>query len=252
MPHNIQRERILRSVREHEHAVDAVEIASEFGLHVTTVRFHLNTLCDAGAVVRTRLKGPGPGRPRTGYEPAEERLDYQTLAEVLAMELGSSAQTRARRARNAGRRWAARMSRGASTDLADTTSDHPLDRAVGRATVAFAKMGFAPEIATATNPPMPSSASSEPTTARERLIRLHACPVRDFARSHPEVVCEIHLGLLAGLLADPASQGGQLESRHPAISGRLEPFVGPELCLARMQEETSDDQTGQGAGAPDL
>jgi len=252
LPHNLQRERILQMVREHDHAIAAAEIASQIGLHVTTVRFHLDALCDAGAVVRTRLNGPGPGRPRTGYVAVKDRLDYQTLAEVLAMELGKSAKTRARRARHAGRRWAARMSPGVSTDHADATSDDALDRAAVRATVAFAEMGFAPELATPTISTTTSSAHSESTSVRERLIRLHACPVRDFARSHPEVVCEIHLGLLAGLLADPAGRGGQRKYRRPAISGRLEPFVGPELCLARMQEETSDDQTAKDSGTPDL
>src|SRR5438270_891426 len=80
---NRQRERVLRMVREHDGAIDAVELASRIGLHVTSVRFHLDTLCDEGAIKRTRLNRAGPGRPRTGYVAVEERLDYRTLAEVL-------------------------------------------------------------------------------------------------------------------------------------------------------------------------
>ena len=76
---------------------------------VTTVRFHLDALCDEGAIVRTRMNRAGVGRPRTGYRAVEERLDYRVLAEVLAMELGQTMEERARRAQHAGQRWADRI-----------------------------------------------------------------------------------------------------------------------------------------------
>ena len=79
-------------VREHGEAIDAVELASRIGLHVTTVRFHLDALCDEGAIERTRIYRDGVGRPRTGYRAVEERLDYRILAEILAMELGETVQ----------------------------------------------------------------------------------------------------------------------------------------------------------------
>ena len=77
-------------VREHGGAIDAVELASRIKLHVTTVRFHLDALCDEGAIERTRMNRDGVGRPRTGYRAVEERLDYRILAEILAMELGET------------------------------------------------------------------------------------------------------------------------------------------------------------------
>jgi hypothetical protein len=50
--------------------------------------------------------------------------------------------------------------------------------------------------------------------------------VRDLARDHPEVGCAMHLGLLQGLLArSPA---------RPAMRAELEPFVEPELCIAKV------------------
>ena len=66
LPRNRQRERVLAMVREHGDAVDAVELAAQIGLHITTVRFHLDALCDEGALERTRMNRPGKGRPRTG------------------------------------------------------------------------------------------------------------------------------------------------------------------------------------------
>ncbi len=96
-------------VRAHGGAIDAVELASRIGLHVTTLRFHLDALCDEGAIERTRMNRAGVGRPRTGYRAVEERLDYRILAEILAMELGETTEARARRAQRVGVQWADRI-----------------------------------------------------------------------------------------------------------------------------------------------
>lgn len=219
-----QRERILELVREHDGAVDAAELAATVGLHVTTVRFHLDALCDEELIVRTRLKLKGRGRPRTGYLAVEEPLDYRVLAGVLAMELGQTVETRGRRARQAGRKWAARMP-GATQPPAVDDGDL-LDRAALRALQVFRRMGFAPEL---TDP-----AAAESNMDRERIIRLRACPVRELAMAHPEVGCGVHLGLLQGLLADAAGPQNRRRAAHPSISAVLEPFVEPDLCLARL------------------
>lgn len=240
LPRNGQRERVLQMVRERTGAVDAAELASQIGLHVTTVRFHLDALCDQGAIVRTRVKLSGAGRPRTGYLAVEERLDYRILAEVLAVELGQTVETRARRAQRAGHKWAARItaSKNAGADSAraptEDAADDALDRAALRTTDVFTRMGFAAELADAAQPVTPSSDTTAPTSMRERIIRLHACPVRDLARSHPEVGCGVHLGLLQGLLADTSGADGPRKTQHPSMSAHLEPFVAPELCLARL------------------
>jgi predicted ArsR family transcriptional regulator len=228
-------------VRERDGAVDAVELATQIGLHVTTVRFHLDALCDEGVIVRTRVNLPGAGRPRTGYLAVEERLDYRILAELLAVELGQTVEVRARRAQRAGHKWAARVNASTETGAdpagplrGDDDDDDALDRAALRTTDVFTRMGFAAELADAAHPPTPSSDTNAPTSARERIIRLHACPVRDLARSHPEVGCAVHLGLLQGLLANASGPAGRRKTRHPPLSAHLEPFVEPELCLARL------------------
>lgn len=205
---------MLHLLRKHDGAMDAAEIASQIGLHVTTVRFHLDALCDEGAVVRTRLPRSGAGRPRTGYVAVEERLDYRVLAEVLAMELGRTEETRRERAERAGRRWANQMAAVFKADAgtAGDTADHPVDRLAVAASKVFARMGFAPELL----------APKRSRQKRERVIMLHACPIRELARSHPEVGCGLHRGVLAGLVGDTA------------MSAELEPFVEPELCLARL------------------
>ena len=227
-------------VREHRGPIDAVELASHIGLHVTTVRFHLDALCDEGAIERTRIYRDGVGRPRTGYRAVEERLDYRILAEILAMELGETVQTRARRAQRAGQQWAGRIagSQGgvvAAHDVTETAeAGDPLDRGAELATEVFNRMGFDPELAAESEPMASLSADSEQIVGRERVIRLHACPVRDLARAHPEVGCAIHLGLLQGLLDHAATAAGQPDTRKHGLSARLDPFVEPELCIARL------------------
>ena len=70
----------------------------------------------------------------------------------------------------------------------------------------------------------PELADPAPGTG-EREIRLRACPYRDVAREHPDVVCAIHLGLLQGALT---------QLGDPPTTVRLVPFVKPHLCLAYL------------------
>lgn len=226
LPRNQQRERVLRLVACATGAVDATEIATQMGLHVTTVRFHLDALCEDGSVARTRIKRDSVGRPRTGYVAVRDRLDYRSLAEILAMELGDTVAERRQRAERAGRRWAHRIltqdGAEATADPAEpdeTASGPALQDRTGRVARAFERMGFGPE---------PTAPADGGEGRRECTIRLHACPVRDLARSHPEVGCAMHLGLLRGLL-DTEGSGGK-----SALHAELDPFVEPELCIAKV------------------
>lgn len=231
LPRNRQRERVLALVRQQDGAIDAVELAAEMGLHVTTVRFHLDTLCDEEVIVRTRMNRPGRGRPRTGYRAAEVGMDYRTLAEVLAMELGRTEETRARRAQRAGQKWATRLAIPQETAEAD--AGDVLDRVAVDATRALAGLGFAPELVAGGEPTSPR-AGSGPPHRRQRTIRMHACPVRDLASSHPEVACGVHLGLLQGILDKSPTRQGLPMSPRPVMQAHLEPFVEPQLCLATL------------------
>ncbi len=220
LPRNQQRERVLQLVDAASAAVDAAELAERMNLHVTTVRFHLDALCEDGAVARTRIKRGGVGRPRTGYVVVRDRLDYRSLAEILAMELGETAGERQERAERAGQRWADRI---LASD--ESVAEGPLtpnesapaadiDECADRIAGIFARMGFGAELAAAAD-----------GDGSRRTILLHACPVRDLARAHPEVSCAMHRGLLQGLLNAENAPGGSAE---------LEPFAEPDVCIARV------------------
>ncbi|AGC61060.1 transcriptional regulator [Mycobacterium liflandii 128FXT] len=227
---NRQRQRVLELVREYDDPIDAGELAAHLGLHTTTVRFHLDALCGEGVIERSRITRAGVGRPRTGYRTVRERLDYRILAEILALELGDTAEKRRRRAQAAGRRWAQRI---AGEVPREDAAGHLVPGGIGprgavedqSAMIArvFDRMGFGPE------PIM----ADKPTAGNQHTIRLHSCPVRDLARHHPEVACALHLGLLQGLAAEPAGKGSPAVS-VPWIQAELEPFVESELCLAKV------------------
>ncbi|MDD4867911.1 MAG: winged helix-turn-helix transcriptional regulator [Mycobacterium sp.] len=224
---NWQRRRILELVRKHDRPVDAVELATQLGLHTTTVRFHLDALCDDGVVERTRITRARVGRPRTGYRTVRERLDYRLLAEILALELGSTAHTRRRRAESAGQRWAQRIMDNAPREEAagqSVSENAALEARSANIARVFSRMGFVPEL----------TAAERTTAGGQRTIRLHNCPVRDLAIAHPDVACALHRGLLRGLAATPVTGEKGLAASGPATQVELEPFVEPELCLARV------------------
>ncbi|MEP6562689.1 MAG: hypothetical protein ABJD68_16640, partial [Nakamurella sp.] len=140
---------------------------------------------------------------------------YRPLAALLAANLGPTPRTRRRRAEKAGRDWAANLI------PATSTATNP-DEAAHQIVDLFIELNFDPELAD----PAPGTG--------EREIKLRACPYRDVAREHPDVVCAIHLGLLKGALT---------QLGNPPTTVRLVPFVKPHLCLAYLTPATAQPGT---------
>jgi predicted ArsR family transcriptional regulator len=68
-----------------------------------------------------------------------------------------------------------------------------------------------------------------PETRREAdRVRLTECPLLESARAHPDVVCNVHSGLVRGALAELGDETTEVE---------LEPFAEPGACLLRMREQ---------------
>jgi predicted ArsR family transcriptional regulator len=208
---------ILDHLRACPQPIDAQAVAAATGQHVTTVRFHLDVLIEAGLVTTSRQRSHGRGRPRTLYAPAFQDHGtsggaYRELADVLAANFDTTPARRRRRAERAGAEWAAqRLGPAPDATFSPATSPAQARRTV---TGMFAEMGFGPE---------PASAG--------RLL-LHDCPFRDTARAHPDVVCAAHQGLLTELLA-------RLDPARPAPV--LEPFALPGLCVITFDEAPLND-----------
>jgi predicted ArsR family transcriptional regulator len=175
--------------------LDAASVAGQLGLHVTTVRFHLEQLTAAGLANRHAGAENRRGRPRLLYVPAGSARDEdvrEQLIQVLAAALAREGDPTADAIR-AGQRWAEAFER-----------PDPDDPVSGLLEV-FERLGFEPE-----------------TDVAADSIRLRACPFRAAAREHPEVVCGVHRGLIEQLLNGAAPQA------------RLIPFVEPELCVVAL------------------
>lgn len=194
------RRRLLETLRSVTEPLDAAALAEAVGVHVTTVRFHLDVLEDAGLVQRRPERAGRPGRPRQLYRavPDGDRQLADVLVGALAADPGAEGF-----AERAGRRWA-------GDELSDEV-DGPSswDEGTGRLGELFERLGFAPVLA------------DQPD---RRRWELHGCPFRAQAQSHPEVVCTMHLGLMRGAL----------ELLHVDQAPTLDPFVTPDLCVAEV------------------
>jgi len=112
------RVRLLDALRASQRPLDARELAAECGLHVSTVRFHLDVLSEAG-LVRSHSESPPRtrGRPRLLYGPASvgdtgtpKQTGYQVLATILATYWAETPAERTQRAEQAG--WAVAREQG--------------------------------------------------------------------------------------------------------------------------------------------
>jgi len=168
------RARLVELVSEADGPVTAQQLAQTLGLHVTTVRFHLDLLTQAGLLIADALPSQGRGRPRIGYRVGE--IDLAEVHEQMIDALARAVADRSPRdhALAAGHRWAAQL-------------PEPVADPITALTQTFTRLGFAP-----------SPAAS--------VITLHQCPFADAARATPEVVCRVHLGLAQGV-ASRASAG---------------------------------------------
>jgi predicted ArsR family transcriptional regulator len=195
------------------------EIAEAVGLHVSTVRGHLELLCGVGLVVRAGVHRVGRGRPRVLYAlPAEDagEAGYRRLAEVLAAELESVASDPARAALRAGERWAA-VSAGPGLD---PHPDGDADEDLARVTALLERLGF--------RPTRPSGTDA---------IHLHRCPFEVAARHNPMIVCGVHLGLLRAAFERLGGRVGV---------DTLDSFVDDEYCVVRVRRTRPDEPVPEG------
>ena len=201
----------------------AAELAAHFGLHVTTVRFHLDQLVTGGYLVTAFERTPRVGRPRKLYAAprldagteAETQKHYQVLAGLLAQSWPADAGEQVT-PEEAGRRWAADHAdpTRACADAA-TTAGRWLAK-VGDMVDQLEHWGYTPELSTSVG-------------GRTVTIALHNCPFLALARVRPDVVCGVHHGLITGALDHVGEHAVQIEVR---------PFVGPTRCLVKVTTET--------------
>lgn len=170
----------------------ATALADRLDLHVTTVRFHLDQLERVGLVSRESDRSGRRGRPAATYRAVNADLTAarDQMIDALAVAAARGGPSLQNDAREAGRRWAA---------------DLPVPHGDARTllTGVAGQLGFDPEPA-------------------DGGIRLLACPFRSAARRNPQVVCQVHLGLLQGIAA--RAHDGDV------VGVGLVPFAEPQAC----------------------
>jgi predicted ArsR family transcriptional regulator len=175
------------------------EVAAHFGLHPNGVRRHLERLLEGGFVTRGRVS-QGKGRPRDSWAVAPDAHPggmqpraYADLAKWLARAIPTNP-TRLREVERAGKEIGRELAPAAGGDPAEDLRD------------AFAALGF------------------EPTLDRGEegfTCSLGNCPYKDSVRESPEVVCTLHRGITAGLLAelDPKAKLTGFVPKDPERAG---------------------------------
>ena len=218
--------------------LSAAELGELVGLHTTTVRFHLDQLVSAGLVESRFVRQDGAGRPRKTYFAVEGRLDpdppagpYAVLAGLLTAALDPSEQARLS-PEEAGIRWVERRTggMGQAPSPAAGEPDAPSARTpgawlgkVGKVIDLLNEWGYTPQLSTDQGGHVVD-------------VTLHDCPFLDLARTHPEVVCGVHRGLLRGALTHVGETDAQIS---------LRPFVSERTCLASLSSRTPFTPTGE-------
>lgn len=207
-----RREQVLGMLRASDRALSAAQVAEATGLHLNTARFHLDGLVDDHLAQRISEPRDVPGRPRILYAaegPPPGPRSYGLLAEMLT-GLVASLTDAGPTAVEAGKAWGRHLVERAAPSERVSESE-----AIDRLNRVLDAIGFEPEL----------------RKGKQGVdVRLHHCPFREVAEKHPDVVCAIHLGLMQGALS---------EQNTPIQASSLEPFVRPNLCVARLQSAKS-------------
>lgn len=209
---------VLHHLRDLGDGASAAAVAAALGLHPNTSRFHLDALVAQGLVVRETEQRTLPGRPRVLYRAVDgHRLNrYQELAGAMVRHFAGPMEDRAALAREAGRAWG----EGLRAEFVRANLPHsPLHRLMA----CMADLGYAPEIE-----------GAQP----DKLV-LRPCPFEDLAGDDPEVVCQLHLGLMGGVLGDD----------QPLRVRSLRPWVTQTRCEADLVTENAPSSAAP-EGAP--
>lgn len=187
--------RALEALREAGRPLRVGEIADLLGSHENTVRSHLAQLVDRGLVTTNTASAAGRGRPAVLYaagpRPGTRTQEYRALAGAFAAELVVEAGRRGvgARARRIGRAWGERLSAPSGT------------AGVEELEASLTELGFGPE-------------------RDAQGWRLTTCPLLDLAEENPDVICQVHLGLVEGIV------GRREQDRLPELT----PFAEPGAC----------------------
>lgn len=239
-----RRAAVLEAVASAPGPVTAAGLAGDLGVHVNTVREHLEALVAAALVERAPAPAHGRGRPAWTYAavrpPGDDRVhEYGALAAALARHLARTSTDPARDAEAAGFDWGS--SGALEVRTAAVGHDGPVARdgsavrdggggrggpdggpggetggGPGRAPVdlvghLLSRLGYDPVVE-----------ADDP-----EVVLLRRCPLLETARQYPHVVCPLHRGMVRGVLQASGITGARV---------RLEPFAADAGCRLEVRD----------------
>ncbi|WKD60968.1 hypothetical protein CCICO_04660 [Corynebacterium ciconiae DSM 44920] len=220
LPLSAKQRLVLEAVRTYPNGATLSTLAADTGMHINTVRGHIDELLQRGAVrTSTSAARAGRGRPSLVVharipDSAAITGEQIELVNELAQLLAADDDTHAahRRAVELGRRWARRV--GHTAEHSHNHSDQ-----LSALVSLMRRTGYDPDA--------PVDDPAEPHT---RTISLNRCPfVSESARPDP-LVCSIHHGFAqAAIGAD----------EHSATTVTLLPFVRPGQCDIQLHCATT-------------
>jgi predicted ArsR family transcriptional regulator len=208
------RRRLYDHVSSRPGPVSRDEVAREAGIGRTLAAYHLDRLAAEGLLTvayerRSGRTGPGAGRPAKLYARSEREIgvsvpprDYHLAARLLA-------------------------------DAAAADTDGGTRRALSAAAERLGRE-IAAEATGAELTPLLRDRGYEPFEDQDNVLRMRNCPFHAVAQRHPEIVCEMNLALLGGLVDG-------LDT--PGLSATLEP--GPGRCCVALKKATPAPQAGR-------
>jgi predicted ArsR family transcriptional regulator len=197
-----QREAIASALRDAPDGLDTDALAELVGLHSNTVRWHLGRLADDGLVQSVARARGLRGRPRVVHQLTPEGVAAgRDEYRLLATMLTAAVGSDPEGARRA---YATGLEWGRHLSAAEPGAGvgSLLDRE-----------GFAAE-------------------QTEDRIEMRRCPFYALAETDPQVICTLHHGIIDGALAETGS---------PRRVERLDAFVEPALCIARLSQAPCAD-----------
>jgi predicted ArsR family transcriptional regulator len=204
------RRRVYEHVARQPGPVSRDQVAAEAGIGRTLAAYHLDRLAAEGLVTvaferRSGRTGPGAGRPAKVYTRAEDEIavsvpprDYHLAARLLADAAADDTSGDTRRALSAA---AVRLGR----EIAVEAPGAPL-------VSLLQQRGY------------------EPVADDDGVVRLRNCPFHAVAQRRPEIVCEMNLALIEGLVDG-------LDT--PGFSATLEPGAG--RCCVALRHTLADE-----------
>lgn len=212
------RRRVLQAVLDLEGAqVTITQVAQHLGGHPNSARQHLDALTTLNLLSIQDVQSDKPGRRPRGYtltSPGRQILgagrvdESRELADVFASYLVATG-SGPEQAQEIGRAWGTKR----ADDFAEVHSGDALEAVVKVLDI----LGFDP---------------STIHTAKGDAVILRTCPLLHMAHGAPEFVCNIHRGLIDGVLRRIGAREGV----------ELLPFSEPDGCRMNLVAPPEEDE----------